>query len=109
MTKSVIHDALYWLNKFPLDTVVYYTLILAAILQVLPNPNYDKLYIDFRPYSQLHTGTNNSTNSITIGVISLWSSGERNVYYLMSLATEEKFHAFNWTELTVDYYVIGGF
>ena len=61
MTKAVIKDSTYWLNSLPSDNIVYDTLSTAAILQVLPTSNYDKLTIDFVPYNQVHIGTNNTT------------------------------------------------
>ena len=97
MTKAAIKDSIYWLNVFTSDNRLSNTLSPDEWEQVLPNPNYDKLTIDFWSYAQLHTCTNNTTKSRMVGAISLRSAGERNRYYLVSLATGKKFHAFNLT------------
>ena len=47
MTTDMIQDAIYWLNAFPSDNGVSDTLSPDAIMNGLPNPNYDKLTIDF--------------------------------------------------------------
>ena len=75
MTKAVIQDSIYWLDSFPSDNGASDTLIPDAILQGLPNPKYDKLTIYFGSYSQVHTCTNNTTKSRTIGAIALSSYG----------------------------------
>ena len=83
MNKSVIQDSIYWLNAFPSDNGVSYPLSPVAIVQGLPNPNYDKLIIYFVSYAQLHTGTDNTTKSRTIEAIDLRSAGEHNRYYFI--------------------------
>ena len=50
MTKSVIQDAICWLNTFPSDNELYGTLSPSAIVQGLPNPKYDNITIDFGSY-----------------------------------------------------------
>ena len=47
MTKVLIQDAIYCLNSFPSDNVVSDTLDTSAILQGLPNQNYDNITIYF--------------------------------------------------------------
>ena len=71
MTKAVIQDAIYWLNESPSDNVVSDILSPAIIVQELTNPNYYKLTTELWQYSQLHTGTDNNTKSITVGAIYL--------------------------------------
>ena len=106
MTKSVIQGAISWLNAFPSENELSDTLCTDEIVQGLNNPNYDKLTIDFISYTQVHTGTYNTTKSRMIVTISLQSDKEHNVYYFMSLETIKKFHAFNWTEWPINDYVI---
>ena len=53
-------------------------------------------------------GDNNTTKSIKIIELPLRSSTERNVYDLMSLATVNQLHGFNWTEMPINDYIIGG-
>ena len=109
MIKAVIQDTIYWLNTFTSDNGVYNTLSLYAILQTLLDPNHGKVTINFGLYDQLHTGTDNTTKSITIGAISLISYGEHNGYHFMSLATGKKLNVLNWTELPTGDYGIGRF
>ena len=47
MTKAVIQDAIYCFNALPSYNGVSYTLSLVAIVQRLPNPNYDNITFDF--------------------------------------------------------------
>ena len=75
-------------------------------MQVLTNPNYINLTIDFGSYNQVHTGANNTTKSIMVGAIYLRSSGECGGYHFMSLATGNQWHELNWTELSIGDYVI---
>ena len=70
----MIKDVTYWLNSPPSDNGVYDKLILAAIVQVLSYPNYDKLANDFGSYAQVNTVTNNTTKSRTIEEIALRSA-----------------------------------
>ena len=102
MTKAFIQDTIYWLNAFLLDNGLSDTHSTAEIVQGLPNPDYDKLTIDFVSYVQVHTGSHNNTLSRMIGYIDLRSSGECNVYYFMLFSTEKQLHAFNYTELRID-------
>ena len=83
MTKSVIQGAISWLNAFPSENELSDTLCTDEIVQGLNNPNYDKLTIDFISYTQVHTGTYNTTKSRMIVTISLQSDKEHNVYYFM--------------------------
>ena len=71
MKKAVIRDAIYWLDSFPSYNGLSYALCTATILQGLPIQNYDKLTIGYISYAQLHTGTDSTTKSITIGMIPL--------------------------------------
>ena len=106
MTKAVIQGYIYWLNIPPSDNGVSDKLSSSEIIQVLRNPKYDKLTVYFGSYAQVHIGTKNTTKSITIGAIYLRSAGERNGYYFVSLVTGKQLHELNWTEFTIDDYVI---
>ena len=66
MAKAAIKDSIYWLNTLPSDNGEYDTLSPSEIVQGLPNPKCDKLTIYFGSYSQIHTGTKNTTKSTTI-------------------------------------------
>ena len=71
MTKSVNCGAICWFNVPPSDNGLSDTLRPAAIVQVLPNPNYDKLAIYFGSYAKVKKVTENTTRSRMIGVIYL--------------------------------------
>ena len=52
----MIKDVTYWLNSPPSDNGVSDILSPDEILQEFPNPNYDKITIDFGSYTQLQRG-----------------------------------------------------
>ena len=95
-----------FLNVFPYQNGISSDLIPVAIILGSRNSYYNKLRIPFRAYTQFYIGTTNSNKQRKLGVIALRPENEQVGYYVMSLTTGKKLHAFICTELIINGQVI---
>lgn len=102
MITQMVADAVRCLNQFPRKNGISDTLSPTNIVTGLPNPDYNRMRIEFGTYVQVFEDNDpsNTLRARSLGAIALCPTGNfQGDYYFMSLATGSKISRHQWTPL----------
>jgi hypothetical protein len=110
MVREIIKHSVTCLNQLPDDNGVSGTLSPLTIMTGKPNPDFNKMRIEFGSYVQIFEPTTYATNTLrsrTTGAIALTATGNtQGDYYFMSLITGRRLSRHQWTAVPMTYSAI---